>query len=316
MMKAHSLVEVAGRGAARAQDMGMPDPAPIINSLGGIATRQQLIARGCSGFDLTIAVQRAEIRRVRQARYSTPKASPDAVVATRVGGLLAGPSAARSYGLWAGFDRRVHISVGANSSRLRTNFAPSFQPKVLTPDFSEREVVVHWLVDGAVPELGPECWRVPLVDCLRQVVRWCDEETAVACLDTALTKFCGSRQTILNAFQGAPLVERLVAGACECGSDSGTESIVRQRLLAVGIHVIQQVQFAVGRVDMRVKGTRILLEVDSREFHDGAEARERDRFRDAELVAMNYVVIRLSYQRIVEDWDWCLRIIRAAISHA
>ncbi len=294
----------------------MPEPARIIDSLGGIATRQQLIAQGCSGFDLTIAVQRTEIRRVRQARYSTPKASSDAVIATRVGGLLAGPSAARSYGLWSGFDPRVHISVGANSSRLRTNFAPSFQPEVLTPDFSEREIVVHWLVDGAVPELGPECWRVPLASCLLQVVSWCDMETAVACLDTALTKHFGSRSKLLDVFRGATLAERLVAGACENGSDSGTESIVRQRLLAVGIHVIQQVQFAVGRIDMRVKDTRILIEVDSREFHDGHEARERDRFRDAELVAIGYVVIRLSYKRIVEDWGWCLRIIRAAISHA
>ena len=294
----------------------MPDPAPIIDSLGGIATRQQLIARGCSGFDLTIAVQRAEIRRVRQARYSTPTALPDAIVATRVGGLLAGSSAARSYGLWSGFDRRVHISVGANSSRLRTNFAPSFHPDVLTPDFADREIVVHWLVDGAVPELGPECWRVPLVTCLRQVVSWCEEEMSVACLDTALTKFYKSRSQLLQVFRGAPSTDQHISERCESGSDSGTESIVRQRLLAVGIPVIQQVQFAVGRVDMRVKGTRILIEVDSREFHDAPEARERDCFRDAELVALDFVVIRLSYQRIVEDWSWCLRVIRAAMSHA
>ena len=160
----------------------MSNPVPIINSLGHVATRQQLVARGCSGFDLTIAVRRGEIRRVRQARYSTPGASADAVAAIRVGGMLAGPSAARSYGLWSGFDRRVHVSVGDSSSRLRTNFAPSIQPELLTPDFSEREVVVHWLVGGAVPELGPECWRLPRATALRQVVAWCDRETAIACL--------------------------------------------------------------------------------------------------------------------------------------
>ena len=294
----------------------MPDPATIIDSLGGIATRQQLIARECSGFDLTIAVRRAEIRRVRQARYSTASASWDAIIATRVGGLLAGPSAARSYGLWSGFDRRVHISVGTNSSRLRTNFAPSIRPEILTPDIAGREIVLHWLVGGAVPELGPECWRAPLVTCLRQVVAWCDEETAVACLDTALTKFYTSRAKLLDDFRGAAPSARLLAEKCAKGSDSGTESIVRQRLMAVGILVIQQVQFAVGRVDMRVKGTRVIIEIDSHEFHDSPEARERDQHRDTELAALNYVVIRLGYQQIVEDWDWCLGTIRAAISGA
>ncbi len=292
----------------------MTDPVPIIDSLGGIATRQQLIARGCSGFDLTIAVRRGAIRRIRQARYSTPRASADAVVAARVGGMLAGPSAARSYGLWSGFDRRVHISVGANSSRLRTNYAPSFQPQVLTPDISDREILLHWLVGGAVPERGEACWRVTRETCLLQMVSWCNRETALACLDTALTRFRMSPSALITLFQNAPLSDRLLAHTCETGSDSGTESIVRQRLLDAGIRVTQQVQFQVGRVDMRVDGTRVLIEVDSREFHESDEARERDRIRDAELVALNFVVIRLSYRRVFEHWDWCLSMVRAAIS--
>lgn len=294
----------------------MPHPAPIIDTLGGIATRQQLLARGCSGFDLTIAVRRAEIRRIRQARYSTPLASVNALAAARVGGMLAGPSAAKSFGLWSGFDRRVHVSVGANSSRLRTNFAPSFQPPTLTPDVFDNEVVLHWMVDGAVPELGPECWRVSWVKCLRQVVSWCDRETATACLDTALTVFRLPHSALLRIFADAPPSDRLIANASARGSDSGVESIVRQRLLAAGIRVTQQVQFAVGRVDMRADGTRVLIEVDSRAFHNSDEARERDRVRDADLVARNFVVVRLSYQRVFSDWDWCLRIVRAAMSHS
>lgn len=293
----------------------MPDPAPVIDSLGGIATRQQLIARGCSGFDLTIAVQKGHIRRVRQARYSTRGASADAISAARVGGLLAGLSAARSYGLWSGFDQRIHISVGSNSSRLRTNHAPSFRPALLTPDTSEREIVIHWLVGGAVEELGKESWRVPIATCLRQVVAWCDRETAIACLDTALTKFHLTRPELLGFFANSPVRDQLIARKSDYGSDSGVESIVGQRLGRAGIRVTQQVQFRVGRVDMRVVGTRVLIEVDGREFHADADARERDRFRDAELVAMNFVVIRLSYQRIFKHWDWCLGVVRAAMAH-
>src|SRR5690554_6993379 len=110
----------------------MVDPLTATNRLGGIATRQQLVAAGCSGYDLTRAVRRGVLRRLRQARYASSIALPDAMVAARVGGMLAGPSAARTFGLWAGFATRVHISVGQNSSRLRTNVPPSFKPTSLS----------------------------------------------------------------------------------------------------------------------------------------------------------------------------------------
>ena len=294
----------------------MPDPTPIISSLGRIATRQQLIASGCSGYDLTRAVRAGRIRRVRQARYATPDAPPDALAATRVGGLVAGPSAAHSYGLWAGFDTRLHVSVGANSSRLRTNIAPGLLPprRRLTPDSSGRSVVLHWLVGGAVPELGPECWRVSLSVCLRQMVEWSDPETAVACLDTALSVQKLSRRKLMAFFADASAPDRLIAGQCRAGSDSGTESLARQRLEALGIAIRQQVKISgVGRVDIGVVGTRIIIEVDSRKHHDDPDAFERDRWRDAELVSRGYVVIRLSYLRVTADWPWCVRTITGAI---
>ncbi|WP_346233380.1 endonuclease domain-containing protein [Parafrigoribacterium mesophilum] len=259
------------------------------------------------------------ISRVRQARYATPDAPSDAVAATRIGGMLAGPSAASSYGLWHGFDTRLHVSVGENSSRLRTNVAPSFRRlgQRLTPDLSPRSAVLHWLVDGAVPELGPECWRVTLPVCLRQMVAWCDRETAIACLDTALTEYKLSRTELLGIFSDAPASDRLLAGECCLGSDSGTESLVRQRLAAVGIHVRQQIEISgVGRVDMGISGTRIILEIDSEKYHDNDEAFERDRWRTAELVARGYVVIRLSYRRVTADWNWCLRVILGAMAAA
>jgi very-short-patch-repair endonuclease len=293
----------------------MPDPVPIINSLGHVATRQQLLSAGCSGFDLTIAVRRATIWRIRQARYVTPGASSDAIAAARVGGMLAGTSAARSYGLWSGFDRRVHLSVGDHGSRLRTNFAPILNPERLTPDFSNQEVVVHWLVAGAVPELGPECWRVPLGTCLRQVVSWSDHETAVACLDTARTKFGLSAGKLTDLFRDAPIADRLRASCSRTGSDSGTESIVRQRLSAAGLTVEQQVAFPGMRVDMWIKGSHVLVEVDSNEFHGSTDARVRDGRRDVALLARGFFVVRLPFEQIFEDWQLCLDQLRVAIRH-
>lgn len=286
-----------------------------VAAFGGIATRQQLIAAGHSGFDLTIAVKRGEVRRVRQARYATADASFDAIAAARVGGLLAGISAAKSYGLWAGFDTRLHISVGANSARLRTNVPPSFnsRPVELTPDTSRRRIVLHWLEGGAVPELGPECWRVSLLVCLKQVVAWCDRETAIACLDSALKII--PREALIDAFSDASMAHQRIVAECRPGSDSGYESTVRQRLAVHGIELIQQVQLpGVGRVDGRIAGTRVIVEIDGREYHDEPAAVEEDRRRGAELAALGYTRVQLSTTKIVSDWPWCLRMVRGAMA--
>ena len=295
----------------------MVDPLTATNRLGGIATRQQLVAAGCSGYDLTRAVRRGVLRRLRQARYASSIALPDAMVAARVGGMLAGPSAARTFGLWSGFDTRVHISVGQNSSRLRTNFPPSFKPTSLSSDIVARRVCLHWLKDGATPELGPECWRVPLEVCLRQVVQWCDRETAIACLDTALSVRKIPRSVLEKIFARSPIADRLLLGQCSVGSQAGTESIVRQRLHALGVAVRQQVWVpGVGHVDFGVVGTRVVIEVDGRQYHEDPIQFEEDRRRDAELVSRNFTVVRLSYLQVTTDWAWCERMILAAIRFA
>jgi very-short-patch-repair endonuclease len=294
----------------------MTSLANAIDSLGGIATRQQLLAVGFSGTDLTRAVRTGQIRRVRQARYASPTAQADRVAAARVGGMLAGPSAAGTYGLWEGTDARLHISVGRNSSRLRTNTPPSFRNRAtLTPDTSSRPIALHWIEGGAVPELGPECWRVTLADCLRQTVSWCDTETAIACLDTALGVAGCTRSQIAAFFANSTASDRLVASRCRYGSESGSESLVRQRLDALRIAYRRQVKIAgVGRVDFGLIGTRIVIEVDSWKHHGDRSAFERDRRRDAELVARGFTVIRLTYQQIMTDWAWCERMILAALA--
>jgi len=289
--------------------------AHIIAALGGAATRQQLVAAGCSGYDITRAVRAGQIIRCRQARYILPTTPREVAAAVRVGGMLAGPSAARSYGLWAGTGRRLHISVGANASRLRTNVPPSFGYEPLTPDRSSYEIVLHWLQGGAPPELGPECWRVTLPVCLRQVVAWCDRTDAIACLETALTSQGWSSRQLASVFQSEPIASRLVVSAARAGSDSGPESLVCQRLRRRGVVLRQQVRIpGVGRVDIGVAGTRVIIEVDGRTYHEDSVAFEEDRRRDAELVARGYIVVRLSYRRVMDDWPWCERMVLAAIA--
>lgn len=164
-----------------------------------------------------------------------------------------------------------------------------------------------------MPERGPECWRVPLETCLKQVVTWCDRETAIACLDTALTIARLLPRRLAAIFAEAPASSRLIVGAARVGSDSGLESLVRQRFSPVASLEQQVLIPTVGRVDFRVAGTTVLIEVDGREHHSAPDAFERDRWRDAELAARGFRVIRLSYRQIIHDWPWCERIVLAAV---
>lgn len=293
------------------------DVAATVATLGGAATRQQLLARDLSGYDLTRAVRLGEVFRVRQGRYILTSTAPDVSTAVRVGGMLAGPSAARSYGIWSGTDRRIHLSVGDHATRLRTNAQPSFASLgILTSDRGTHPIVLHWLIDGAVDELGDECWRVTLGKCLMQMVEWTAEETALASLDTAVQRGLINREAMVQLFIGQPLRSRLIAARVRCGSDSGTESLVSRRLRAIGILLDQQVSIrGVGRVDMRVRGSRVIIEVDGRTYHQDPAAFENDRRRDAELVARGFVVVRLSYLRVLGDWSWCEKVVLAAIAN-
>ena len=280
----------------------MPRPvAPACRTIGGIATRAQLRAAGVSGGDITAAVRLGEIRRIRRAHYAVPDADPDAVFAVRVGGRLCGPSAARSYGLWAGDAPQLHVAVAPNASRLRIVRAET-GPVV---DIAGRPVRVHWVPTDP----HPECWRVSFSECLQQMATWSDRETAIACLDTALAS--GMTSDRLRAlFEDASPLARGRANAARVGSDSGLESIVRQRL--AGLPVRQQVTIeGVGRVDMVIG--RVVIEVDGGAFHRTATAFDEDRRRDAELAARGYVVIRLTYERIMTDWAWCRSRVLAAL---
>jgi len=65
---------------------------------------------------------------------------------------------------------------------------------------------------------------------------------------------------------------------------------------------------------MLIPGTRVVLEVDGRAHHSSPEAFENDRRRDAQLSALGYVVVRLSFARVFGDWAWCEQMILSAIA--
>ena len=188
--------------------------ATVIDSLGGIATRRQLVDKGFFGPQLTAAVRWGAIRRLRRGWYATASANPDAAIAVRIGGRLSHTSAARVFDLWAGLDNRIHVTVTQGASRLRKL---SFE--LTSP------VVIHWVLPGRQQLTAPTTWRVSLDECLLGVVRFCDSETAIACLSMAMSVygFTSDELTLLFARESAESRRR--AAQAREGSDSGTESV-------------------------------------------------------------------------------------------
>ncbi|GIT80991.1 hypothetical protein LLS1_26600 [Leifsonia sp. LS1] len=264
-----------------------------LRDLGGVASSAQLIAAGATAEALTRGVRSGTMMRPRRGYYALPAADPMAVNAVRAGGRLSCLSAAATYGLWAGRDPRLHVTVPAKSTRLA-------DPGV--------DVVRHWTTRSG----GSEVWRVSVVDCLRSVVRCAPREDAVAVLDTAVTSGLARLADMASLVAGEPAWTAGVFARARPGSESGVESIVRQRLTERGHVVEQQVHVAgVGRVDLRVGG-RLLVEIDGYAFHSDRGAFERDRHRDAELARRGLSVLRFSAAQVLDSW----RQVEAAIDRA
>jgi very-short-patch-repair endonuclease len=84
---------------------------------------------------------------------------------------------------------------------------------------------------------------------------------------------------------------------------------------AAGIAFKQQVRIpGVGRVDFLVED-RLILEVDSMEFHDEPSHRIRDLRRDAHATVLDLRSLRLDYQQVLFDWEFSEVAIRAALAH-
>jgi very-short-patch-repair endonuclease len=172
-----------------------------------------------------------------------------------------------------------------------------------------QDVVVHWKTSGPAREI----WRVSPADCLRSVVRCADEETAVAVLDTAIGSGMVRFSDLPSWFESEPKWTRRVAARAHPGSDSGIESIVRQRLTAAGHVVEQQVTVSgVGRVDLRVDGW-LFVELDGFAYHSSPGAFERDRIRDLSFAAQGEQRLRFTATQVLREWDVVADAIRTVL---
>lgn len=257
----------------------------ILAANGGVASAAQLRTAGWP----PAQIKKQGWLSLRRGWYASPSANPRVVRAVSAGGVLSCVSALRFRGVWVP-DSGLHIrySERARQSHPRVR---SCHPYRLDPPILGAVDPIRTAVASAANCLDAEGLVVVLDSMMNQrMIEMADARSIVAA----------------SRFARLDLAER-----CDPKSESGTETMIRLRLRAAGIHLRTQVVIpGVGRVDFLV-GNRLIIEADSREHHLGKY--QADRTRDRVATGMGFLVIRLTYEDVVHRWDVVFADIRSVI---
>lgn len=278
-----------------------------IHSYGGLAATHELLAAGFGKRALSADAHHGIIIRVRQGWYCTPDVHPLLQQGIRVGGRLGCISGAALHGMWLPPDEHLHVSLDHNECRLR---APGDMRRRLPR--GSAAVTTHW---NTQYRSGSRLLLDPL-SCLTEVVRCQPIDYAVAIANSGLRQAERWGAPLLGRTEWQLMIDgiatrtrqlQLADGVCE----SGTESITWVRLTPHRLPLQRQVWIHGKRVDFLV-GRRLVIEVDGATYHIDPIRFEADRSRDAELCALNYIVLRFSYNQVIYRWSEVERAILAA----
>jgi very-short-patch-repair endonuclease len=258
----------------------------------GVATVGELASLGIGPRRAQRLTERGTLDRIRPGIYATPEAHPNVVAAARVGGRLAGGSAAALHGLWIPVDPRLVVDVGRRAD-LRDPFDAE-----LPLDRSDPGIRILWNRVAAPRRIGLS----PLDAVAAQVLRSEPTPVAVAILDSMLRRTPMTLLDLEFAVARLPMSQRRVLRRVDGRAESGSESVARCVLQDAGFRVDVQVRVPftdLDRIDL-VVADRIAVECDS-SFHDDPTARERDAARDLALIALGFVVVRARWKTIMRD---------------
>jgi len=272
-----------------------------------IIHRVDLRRGGLSGVEITEAVRRQDIIRVRRDHYARPGLDQHTLEAVRVGGRLACVSAAAELGLFAFDHSHTHLHLDREASRLRSPHT-RFRPLAELP---RDGVQLHWwpLIDATD---GNE-FCVGIKDALVQIIRCQEPRFALAALDLALHERRIRHRDLNAIFARVPAAQQSLRPQINARSEAGQETVVRQLILDAGLRCEIQVSIdGVGRVDLLVEGC-VVVEADSQGFHKEWEQHIRDRSRDLLLAERGYLSLRVLYQHIMFEPETVIAAIRRLV---
>lgn len=279
-----------------------------LQQLGYLARTSRLVTLGHTRRDLTTAVSQEWLCRPVRGWVATHEARRDAVIAVAHGGILTGPSALDSYGVWSGIDSRIHVLLKGNATGHRSAigsrlaaFAPNRRPTSGT--------VREWR--SAIDPDNASGWRASLVDALASFAMTQPSDHFIAAVDSALFTRMLSPSRLELLRQALPRRLRQHLSQVDGRAEAGTESIARLGLSALSADCKIQVTVGPHRLDILIDGW-LNIEIDSEEWH--GRDRLKNSQRDTWLVARGYWVLRFDYFEVMFEWAACIAAVRETLA--
>lgn len=281
----------------------------------GVLTTRQLTDTGWSKWQIERAVAAAELTRVRPGWFALPAHDAAALAAVEAGGCVSCFSALRLLGVWVPERKGEHVRLPEHRRpRVRTRKGVDGQRGAAGPQGAAATRGADAGADAtggarqrsSCRPFGAEPPVTAAVDGLeaafRCVLRCGTREEVLVVMDSLLHGKLATREQLREWTADAPRAVRAVLEAADARAESGSESMVRCRLGSLRLSTRIQVRVMQGvRVDLLI-GDRLIIECDSREHHTAADAYESDRRRDRRLIARGFIVLRLTYRQIHDEW--------------
>lgn len=254
-----------------------------------------LAERGHSRHAVSRLVARGVLIRLRNGRYVSAEVPRGLIDAGRLGGRLDCVSLLAALGVFVRVTHPLHAQFDPSTTRLP----------------ARQGVVAHWRRSCA----ESTALAADLIEALAQACRCQNPRDAVATLDSAWHHGLIDEGDLSEIFRRLPRRYRSLRRLLDRRSESGAETLMRLLLRGLGADVQVQVRIeGVGRVDLLVDGW-LIVECDSRAFHEGWEAQKRDRARDLAAAALGYTTVRPLAEDILYRMPAVVELMRATLAH-
>lgn len=242
----------------------------------GVLTTAQLLEAGIARPAIERAVAAGRVRRLRRGWFAW-NAHPDALSAVARSGCVSCLTALGRHGAWLPRGSALHCRL-ADGQRDRVAGAL----KGCRP-FGANPAVARAIDD--------------VETAFRCALRCAGAEDLVAVADSLVHRRIATLEQLRAWSTGAPASRRRLLDLVDAAAESGTESMVRLRIRCR----TQVVLWRGRRVDLLV-GDRLIIECDSVEHHTDRDAYQRDRRYDRIHVSQGYLVVRLTWQQVHDEW--------------
>lgn len=240
-----------------------------------VFSRAELLQSGSTGDDITRSVKAGLLLRLRRDHYAYPDIDPDIAEAVRVGGRLACLTLLQRLGVFVLKSAGLHMQLAPHMSRVR--------------DPTAETTVMHWS-QRSLKESSRHV--VSIRDAVWQSIFCQEPRAAIATLDSVLHLRLATRDQLVELFTLLPARLQMLLPLVDGSAESGPETYMRLILRTLGLKFETQVDIpGVGRVDFVVEGW-LIIECDSREFHEGWDQQVKDRNRDIAAARLGYTSIR------------------------